>query len=66
MEELEKLLEACIVCSRHSTATQRPGELRVRDFVETRGRAMVIPSKMSFSNSTSFARGEIILWREQK
>ena len=30
MKELEKLLEACTICSRYSTATQRPGQLRVR------------------------------------
>ena len=35
-----KLLETCSVCSRHSTATQRPGELRVRAFMGSPARGM--------------------------
>ena len=64
MEEPEKLLEACSVCSRHSTAAQRPGELRVRAFMGSPTRGIESHRRCLFHQS-SCAREEIISWKEQ-
>ena len=61
---LEKLIEACSVRSRHSTATQRLGELRVRAFVGSPGKAMQSHRRCLFQQS-SCAREKIISWKEQ-